>query len=195
MNPLERLVKAFTRLPGIGEKTATRLALFTLRDEKDTGRELAEALIFIKEKMHFCQQCQNLTEAELCIICRDPNRTPSLICVVEDISDLVALEKMGDYRGHYHVLHGALSPLDGVGPEELKIKSLMRRIEQGTTAEVILATNSNPSGEMTALYLKKVLAPFKISISRIASGIPIGANVEHTDAQTLSRAIESRREF
>ena len=195
MNPLAQLVKAFTRLPGIGEKTATRFALFILRDEKGAGRELAEALTLIKEKMHFCQECQNLTEGELCTICCDTNRNPSLICVVEELPDLLALEKTGDYRGRYHVLHGSIAPLDGIGPGEIRIQSLMDRVKKGKIQEVILATNPNSTGEMTALYLKKLLTPLGVPVSRIASGIPVGGNLEHTDAQTLARAMESRREF
>ena len=195
MNPLAQLVKAFTRLPGIGEKTATRYALFILRDEKGAGRELAEALTLIKEKMHFCQECQNLTEGELCTICCDANRNPHLICVVEELPDLLALEKTGDYRGRYHVLHGSIAPLDGIGPGEIRIQSLMDRVKKGKIQEVILATNPNSTGEMTALYLKKLLTPLGVPVSRIASGIPVGGNLEHTDAQTLARAMESRREF
>lgn len=196
MIPLKRLVKAFSRLPGIGEKTATRFALFLLRDETGMGHELAQALVEMKEKIHFCRQCQNLTEGDLCSICQDPNRNQTQICVVEDLSDLLALERLGgNYRGLYHVLHGSIAPLDGIGPEGLRIQALQDRIQKGDTQEVILATNPNATGEMTALYLKKLLTPYKVSISRIASGIPVGGNVEHTDAQTLARAMESRREY
>ncbi len=195
MNPLQRLVNAFCQLPGIGEKSATRLALFVLRDERGVGQELATALKFVKEKMRFCQECQNLTEAEFCSICLDTNRAANTICVVEDLADLLALEKTGDYKGRYHVLHGSIAPLDGIGPEEIRIRSLLERIKGGAIQEVILATNSNSTGEMTALYLKKQLGSYDVRVSRIASGIPVGGNVEHTDAQTLSRALESRREF
>ena len=198
MNPLERLVKAFSRLPGIGEKSATRHALFLLRDEKGLARELAEAMISMREKVRFCRICQNLTEEELCSICNNPSRDPHTICVVQEPVDLLSLEKTGEFRGLYHILHGSLSPLDGIGPDQIRIQGLVKRVKERVPAEVsevILATNPTPEGEATALYLKKILTPLKVKVTRIASGVAVGGTIEYTDAQNLSRALGTRREF
>ena len=196
-NPVERLAKALTRLPGIGSKSAMRLALFLIleKDQAGVARELADALITVKEKIRLCASCQNLTEAELCSLCRDDRRDAGSLCIVEGLVDLLALEKSGEYQGFYYLLHGAISPLDGIGPDEMRFDRLLKRIRQGKFREIILATNPNPEGEATALYLKKVLAPLGIKLSRIASGVPVGGTLEYTDSQTLIRALNTRRDY
>jgi len=193
--PLERLVRALSQLPGIGERSATRLALFLVKDEKGVADELGRALIALKEKVRFCSLCQNLTEEPVCSLCRDPARNPELLCVLEGPADLLAVEKSGEFRGFYYLLHGALSPLEGIGPEEMKLGRLVKRIREAKFSEVILATNPNAEGEATALYLKKMLSSLKIKLSRIASGVPVGGTLEYTDAQTLARSLLTRREF
>jgi len=194
-NPFERLVRSLKRLPGIGEKSATRMALFILRDTQGAAAELLSALSYVREKVRFCKICQNLSEEDLCPICRDANRDRHLVCVVQEPVDLFAVEKTADYKGLYHILHGVLSPLDGVGPEDLRISSLLKRIQEGGISEVILATNPNAEGETTALYLKKILSPLGVKITRIASGVPVGGILEYTDAQTLSKALVNRKDF
>ena len=195
-NPIDKLVTALRRLPGIGEKTAGRLALFILRDTQGLARDLISALTYVGENVRFCRSCQNLTSGDdLCDLCRDTRRDPSQICVVQEPVDQMAMEKTGDYRGLYHILHGVLSPLDGIGPDDIRIRSLVRRVSEGQVSEVILATNANSEGEATALYLKKILGPFPVRVTRLASGIPVGAILEYTDAHTLSQALGHRREF
>lgn len=194
-NPIERLVAALTRLPGIGEKTATRLAMFILRDTKGLASDLIDSLSFTLQKVRFCKNCQNLTEDEICVMCTNTNRHAKSVCVVQEPVDLMMIEKTGDYQGHYHVLHGAISPLDGIGPEEIRIQSLIDRVRAGGIEEIILATNPNPEGEATALYLKKILNEFPVRITRIASGVPVGGVVEYTDPKTLSRAMTQRHDF
>jgi recombination protein RecR len=190
-------VTALGRLPGIGEKSATRLALFILRDTKDLTADLIDSLAFVREKVRFCRLCQNLAEEELCPICSAPNRDLTRICVVQEPVDLLMVERSQEYRGLYHVLHGAIAPLDGVGPEDIRISSLLRRLKEEKTDEVILATNPNPEGEATALYLRKALAETapNLKITRIASGVPVGGVVEYTDPKTLARAMANRREY
>ncbi|MBI2083569.1 MAG: recombination protein RecR [Deltaproteobacteria bacterium] len=195
MNPFERLVKALTKLPGIGEKSASRLALFLTKEDRGISQEIANALIVMKEKIHFCKLCQNLTEEDLCSLCRDPRRNSSLLCVVEGPQDLIALEKTSEYRGLYYLLHGVISPLDGIGPDEMKFERLIKRIREGKFSEVILATNPNPEGEATALYLKKLLSSLGVKLTRIASGVPVGGTLEYSDPQTLARSLLTRREF
>lgn len=194
-DPIDRLVKALSRLPGIGEKSAMRLALFIVRDAKGLALELGEALDVVRERVRFCKDCQNLTEVELCAVCRDHDRDPRVICVVQEPVDLLMVEKTGEYRGLYHVLHGALSPLDGVGPEDIRTQALIQRLREKDVGEVILATNPNPEGEATALYLKKALAAFPVKITRIASGVPVGGTLEYTDAKTLAKSLGNRKEF
>lgn len=199
-NPIDRLVAALSRLPGIGEKSATRLALFILRDSKGLSTELIDALTFVREKVRFCKLCQNLSEEDLCPFCSDPARDRSRICVVQEPVDLLMVERSQEYRGLYHVLHGAVAPLDGVGPEDIRAASLIKRLrnpEGAPVAEVILATNPNPEGEATALYLKKALAEANpaVKVTRIASGVPVGGAVEYTDAKTLARALANRRDY
>lgn len=196
-NPIERLVNALSRLPGIGEKSATRLALFILRDTKGLSADLIDALSHVREKVRFCRVCQNLTEEETCALCTDPQRERSRICVVQEPVDLLMVERTGEFHGLYHVLHGAISPLDGVGPEDIRVTSLLRRIKEDGVNEVILATNPNPEGEATALFLKKAVSEAApgLSVTRIASGVPVGGSVEYTDPKTLARALSNRQSY
>ena len=192
---LARLVEQLGRLPGIGEKTATRLAMFILNADREYAEALAEAVWAVKAETTLCQECFGLAEGKRCAICLDPKRNDEAICVVEEPADLIALEKVHEYRGRYHVLHGVLSPLDGIGPEELKIAPLLERLRRGAAKEVIIATNPTTEGEATALYLAKVIKPLGLRVSRIARGIPMGGDVEYTDVVTLGRALEGRREM
>ena len=192
---LARLVQELGRLPGIGEKTATRLAMFILNSDRSYVENLAEAIWAVKAETTLCQECFSLAEGDLCVICRDPQRTEQTICVVEEPADQMAVERIHDYHGRYHVLHGVLAPLDGIGPEELKISPLIERLKRGHTQEVIVATNPTVEGEATALYLAKQIKPLGIRVSRIAHGIPMGGDVEYIDSVTLGRAIEGRRDM
>lgn len=192
---LNTLIDELCRLPGIGEKTAQRLAFFMLRTPQVRTERLAQAIREIKEKIIFCSQCSSITEIDPCPICTDPSRDRSLICVVEDPSDVFLIERTSVYKGLYHVLMGALSPLDGIGPEQLTIDTLMRRIEQGGVREVICATNPNMEGEATVLYLAKLLKPRGIRLTRLAHGLPVGGHLEYADEITLSRSLEGRRDF
>jgi len=192
---LARLVQELEKLPGIGEKTATRLALFILGADRAYAENLAEAIWAVKTETAYCRECFGLAEGELCPVCRDPQRGEELICVVEEPADQLAIERAHEYRGRYHVLHGVLAPLDGIGPEELKIAPLLERLRRNHTREVIIATNPTVEGEATALYLAKLIKPLGICVSRIAHGIPMGGDVEYVDAVTLGRAIEGRREM
>jgi recombination protein RecR len=192
---LARLVQELGRLPGIGEKTATRLAMFILNSDRAYVENLAEAIWAVKAETTLCQECFSLAEGELCAICRDPQRAEDTICVVEEPADQMAVERIHDYRGRYHVLQGVLAPLDGIGPDELKIAPLMERLKRGKTYEVIIATNPTVEGEATALYLAKQIKPLGIRVSRIAHGIPMGGDVEYIDSVTLGRAIEGRRDM
>jgi len=192
---LARLVQELGKLPGIGEKTATRLALYILGAGREYVESLAEAIWSVKAETTLCRECFGLAEGELCPVCNNPQRADDSICVVEEPADLMAVERVHEYRGRYHVLHGVLAPLNGVGPEELKIAPLIERLQRGNTREVIIATNPTVEGEATALYLAKVIKPLGIRVSRIAHGIPMGGDVEYVDAVTLGRAIEGRREM
>jgi len=183
------------KFPGVGEKSATRLAFYILRSSSDYARSLSSAILEVKEKIRLCSSCQSLTEVDPCSICSDPKRDGETICVVEEPSDLLAIEKTGAFKGLYHVLHGVLSPLDGVGSEDLKIGDLIKRLGGDTVSEIIVATNPNVEGEATALYLAKMVKPLGIKLTRIASGVPVGSDLEYIDQYTLSRAIEARREF
>jgi len=193
--PVARLIDAFQRLPGIGPKTAQRLTFYMLKRPPDEARELGEALIAMKEKITYCRTCFNVTDEDPCRLCTDPRRDERVICVVEEPNDLLAMERTGEFRGRYHVLLGALSPLDGVGPDDLKIRELLARLEGRETAEIILATNPNVEGEATALYLAKLLRPLAVRITRIARGLPVGGDLEYADQVTLSKALEGRREI
>ena len=191
---IERLINYLARLPGIGRKSAGRLAFHILKMPKEEAMEFAGAIIDVKEKVGFCSICFNISESDPCHICRDDNRRTDIICVVEEASDLVALEKAEGYRGLYHVLGGRISPLDGIGPDDLKIAPLLKRIENGVN-ELVIATNPNVEGEATALYLAKLVRPLGIKITRIARGLPVGGDLEYADGITLSRALEGRQEI
>ena len=192
---LNELAAQFERLPGIGKKTAQRLSYFILEQPPERAKKFAEALVNAREKIHFCECCQALTDLDKCSICNDDNRDKSVICVVENPKDIIAFERTREYRGLYHVLHGAISPLDGVGPEQLKIKELMSRLADGTVTEVIMATNPTVEGEATASYISRLLKPMGIKISRLAYGIPVGGELEYADEVTLSRALDGRNEI
>jgi recombination protein RecR len=193
--PVAALIEEFSKLPGVGVKTAQRLTFFILRSPTDQARRLAEAIMRVKESIVYCSLCFNITESDPCNICSNPNRDQEIICVVEEPLDVLALEKTGAYKGLYHVLHGALSPVEGIGPKDLRIEELLKRVRQGNVREVILATNPNFEGEYTANYIQKELKPFNIHITGLARGLPIGGDLEYADEGTLSRAIEGRREM
>jgi recombination protein RecR len=194
-DPLNRLVAQLSKLPGIGEKTAQRLAFHILRAPPEYATDLVAALQEVKTKVRLCDRCFSLTEAQLCGFCTDPRRDERQLCVVEGIADLMALEKTREYKGRYHVLHGVLSPLDGVGPEQLRIQELLVRLEDGKVEEVIVATNPDVEGEATALYLMKLLKPMGIRVTRLAQGLPMGGDLEFADQATLARALSGRREL
>ena len=194
-NVVENLISELTRLPGIGKKTAQRLAFFIMGMPGEDALSMAKAIITIKEKARFCNQCFNITEDEICSICRDPRRNSEKICVVEEPSNLIVIENTKIYNGHYHVLLGALSPIDGITPERLKIGELIERVRQNNISEVIIATNPNTKGETTAQYISKELKPLGVKISRIAYGLPIGGDIEFADEVTLSKALEGRNEM
>ncbi len=192
---LTRVVEAFRRLPGIGPKTASRLAFYILTMKKEEVEEMAAALVEARRKIRECRRCRNLTEEELCSICRDARRDASLLCVVQDPRDIIVIEKTAQYRGHYFVLHGALSPLDGVGPEELKLDLLLKHLQNGGIAEVIIATNPNVEGDATAHYIAESARRLGLRITRIGFGLPVGGDLEYADELTMSRALEARREI
>ena len=189
---LEKLITEIAKLPGLGRKSAARLALFILRQSEEDAQRLADSILDVKRKIHLCSVCANLTEEDTCSICQDPKRDHNLICVVETPGDVITLEKTGVFRGLYHVLGGAMSPLDGIGPHDLRVKELFDRVKIGTVREVILATNPTPEGDATALFLAHELNEKKIPVSRIARGVPIGAELENVDEVTLARALEGR---
>lgn len=193
--PIMRLIQEFSKLPGIGEKTATRLAIHILNSSNGYAAALAKSLIDVKEKIKVCRECFNLSDKEICSICSDLNRRDDVVCVIEGINDLAAIEKTGGFKGKYHVLHGVLSPLKGIGPDDVKIMELVNKVEKGDVKEVIIATNPNVDGEATALYITKALKSFNIKVTRIATGIPMGSDLEYIDAATLGMAIEGRREM
>lgn len=192
---MTRLVKELARLPGIGEKTASRLAFNLLNRSRNDVIALAEALLEMKERVGLCSGCFGLSDTPQCATCIDPARDPGLICVVEGPADLMAMERARSFNGIYHVLHGAIAPLDGIGPDDIKINELITRIQAGTTREIIIATNATVEGEATALYLAKVLKPTEVKLSRLARGLPAGGDLEYSDAATLSSAIAGRREL
>ncbi len=192
--PIDQLIEALTRLPGIGRKTASRLAFHILRSDLSEAQELARAILDVKEKIHLCSICFNLTDEDPCRICRDENRNREILCVVEGPNDLIAIENTGTFTGRYHVLHGTISPLEGVGPDDIKIKELMGRLQRKEVGEVILATNPTVEGGTTALYLTELIKPLGMKVTRIAYGIPMGGEIEYSDGMTLSKALEGRRE-
>lgn len=194
--PVARLIDALQRLPGIGPKTAQRLTFFLLKRPAEEVRELSSSLMAVKEQIGYCTTCFNVTDQDPCRLCSDPTRDNNLLCVVEEPNDLLAMERTGEYKGRYHVLLGALSPLDGVGPDDLKVRELLVRLDAGgPTTEIILATNPNVEGEATALYLARLLRPLGVRITRIARGLPVGGDLEYADQVTLSKALEGRREI
>ena len=192
---MTRLIQQLTRLPGIGEKTAGRLAFHILRVDREYAQALADALLAVKDETRLCSTCFALTEADPCPICTDPARVPDAICVVEEPADLLAVERAHEFRGRYHVLHGTLAPLDGIGPDELKIQPLLVRLRDGSIREVIVATNPTAEGEATALYLARLIKPLGLKVTRIAHGIPVGGDLEYVDVMTVGRALEGRREM
>ena len=193
--PLENLVEQFARLPGIGSKSAQRLAFYVLNLPKEEARAFADAILAAKETVTCCPVCQNLTAGGLCPICASPRRDHTVICVVADPRDVVAMERAREYNGLYHVLHGVLSPMNHVGPDDLHIKSLLDRVSKGEVQEVIMATNPDTEGEATAMYLARLLRPFGVKVTRLAYGIPVGGHLEFADDATLMRALEGRREI
>jgi recombination protein RecR len=195
MDPIARLVEALTKLPGIGQKSASRLAFHILGSSEEYTRGLAQAILDVKEKIRLCSVCLNITDQETCRLCLDPNRSDEIICVVEEPNDLYAIEKTGSFRGKYHVLHGVISPLDGIGPDEIHVKELLLRLKAGTVKEVLLATNPVVEGDATALYLKEQIKPLGIKVTRIARGIPVGGDLEYTDGATLTDAIRGRQDL
>jgi recombination protein RecR len=193
--PVSRLIEELSKLPGIGPKSAARLTYYLLRIPEAEARALAEAIIAVKEKTLFCDSCQNITDSNPCTICASKERDHSIICVVKEPLDILALERTGQYKGLYHVLHGVLSPMDGIGPDDLKIKELLQRLKTGPVKEIILATNPNLEGEATAMYLQRLLSPFGIRLTRLARGLPVGGDLEYADEVTLTHAIEGRQEM
>ncbi|GGA58807.1 recombination protein RecR [Kroppenstedtia guangzhouensis] len=193
--PISNLIDGFMRLPGIGPKTAQRLAFFVLGMEEEDVMELAKALVHAKRDLKRCQVCSNITDQPVCSICRDKNRDRSMICVVQDPRDVIAMERTREYVGLYHVLHGAISPMEGIGPDELSIPDLLKRLEDETVQEMILATNPNIEGEATAMYLQRLVKPFGVKVTRIAHGLPVGGDLEYADEVTLTKALEGRREL
>ena len=193
--PVQDLIDELGRLPGVGPKSAQRIAFHLLKVEPADAERLARAIHEVKAKVHFCKVCFNVAEGELCRICRDPRRDPSLVCVVEEPRDLVAVERTQEFKGRYHVLGGAISPIEGIGPDDLRIRELLRRLESEGVREVILATNPNIEGEATAMYLARLLTPLGVRVTRIASGLPVGGDLEYADEITLGRAFAGRRDM
>ena len=193
--PLETLIEQFQRLPGIGRKSAQRLAFHVLSLPEGGAEAFAQAILDARGSIHTCRVCQNLTEGDLCSICADQRRDKTTICVVTDPKDLIAIERTREYHGLYHVLHGVISPLNDVGPEQLKIRELLHRVAEGDVQEIIMATNPDTEGETTALYLTRLLKPFNVKVTRLAYGVPVGGHLEFSDEVTLTRALEGRREI
>ncbi len=191
--PIAKLIEELAKLPGIGKRTAERLAFYILNLEEKEASNLADAITSAKKQITFCPVCQSLTDVSPCSICANPRRDKSIICVVENPKDILAIEKTKEYNGLYHVLHGAISPMDGVGPEMLKIKELLNRLSLGEVKEIIMATNPSIEGEATAMYIAKLISPLGVTVTRIAHGIPVGGDLEYADEITLTRAIEGRR--
>lgn len=193
--PLEELIQSFERLPGIGRKTAARLAMYVISDRTGMAEKFAQSLVNAKKAIRYCSVCQNITDREVCSICSNPARDKSVICVVEVPQDVMAFERTNEYHGVYHVLHGVLSPLDGVGPDDIKLKELTARLSGGEVKEMIIATNPTVEGEATANYISRLVKPLNIKVTRLAYGIPAGGNLEYADAITLAHALEGRNEI
>jgi recombination protein RecR len=192
---LAKLIDAFTRLPGIGSKTAGRLAFHVLRMKEEDVTDFAKALVNVKRNLHYCSVCCNITDIDPCRICQDKSRDASIICVIQEPKDLVAMERTREFRGYYHVLHGAISPMEGIGPDEIYVAELLKRLGDDTVQELIMATNPNIEGEATAMYLSRLIKPFGIKVTRIAHGLPVGGDMEYADEVTLTKALEGRREL
>ena len=192
--PVQSLVDELGRLPGIGPKSAQRIAFYLLKSAPEDAKRLARSIVEAKERVSWCRRCFNFAEGDLCVYCRDDRRDPALLCVVEEPRDIVAVERTQEYRGRYHVLLGAISPIEGIGPDQLKVKELLARVNDEGVQEVILATNPNIEGEATAMYLARLLKPLGLRVTRIASGLPVGGDLEYADEVTLGRALEGRRE-
>lgn len=193
--PLEKLIEELSKLPGIGRKTAMRLAFHIMSMDEAAAAELSGAIVNAKNKIKLCSICQSLTDSDTCKICQNPKRDKSIICVVETPRDLISMEKTNEYKGLYHVLHGAISPIDGIGPEDIKIKELLSRLSDSEVREVIMATNPTVEGEATAMYIARLIKPFGIAVTRIAHGIPVGGDLEYVDSITLAHALEGRRQI
>ncbi|MFF0830613.1 recombination mediator RecR [Brevibacillus sp. NPDC003359] len=193
--PVSKLIDGFMKLPGIGPKTAGRLAFFVINMKEDDVLDLAKALVNAKRQLHYCSVCNNITDLDPCHICRDKRRDGSVICVVQEPRDVVAMEKTREFEGYYHVLHGAISPMDGIGPEDIRIPDLLKRLGDEQVREVILATNPNIEGEATAMYISRLIKPFGIRVTRIAHGLPVGGDLEYADEVTLTKALEGRRDL
>lgn len=193
--PLQRLIEEFRRLPGIGQKSAQRIAFHVLRNSRDDAARLAQAMLDVKDNLGICAECNNISDGELCSFCRDPHRDRTSVCVVEEPHNVLPIEATRTFEGVYHVLHGAISPLRGIGPEQLKIKGLLDRIAKGDVKEIILATNPTVEGEATAVYLSRLLKPLGLKVTRIAMGIPVGSDLEFADEVTMSKSLENRREM
>ncbi|MCZ8514603.1 recombination mediator RecR [Paenibacillus filicis] len=193
--PLAKLIDSFSRLPGIGPKTAGRLAFHVLRMKEDDVMDFAKALVNVKRNLHYCSVCCNITDTDPCRICQDKSRDASIICVVQEPKDLVAMERTKEFNGYYHVLHGAISPMEGIGPDEIRIADLLKRLSDEQVQELILATNPNIEGEATAMYLSRLVRPFGLKVTRIAHGLPVGGDLEYADEVTLTKALEGRREL
>ena len=193
--PLERLIERLRKLPGIGQKWAQRLAFHLMRGDEAEARALAEAILEVKEKIRLCSVCFNITDTDPCMVCADAGRDRTALCVIEEPNNLATIDKTGQFRGLYHVLHGALSPLKGIGPDDLKIPALLERLRDGTVKEVILATNPNVEGEATATYLSRLLKPIGVKVTRIALGLPVGSELDYADEVTVGKALEGRREI
>lgn len=193
--PISKLIDGFMKLPGIGPKTAARLAFFVLKMREDDVLDLAKALVNAKRNLHYCSVCYNITDVDPCHICRDARRDPTVICVVQEPKDVIAMEKTKEFEGSYHVLHGAISPIEGIGPEELRITELIKRLQDETVQEIILATNPTIEGEATAMYISRLVKPSGIRVTRIAHGLPVGGDLEYADEVTLAKALEGRRDI
>jgi len=193
--PIARLIDELRKLPGIGQKTAQRLAYSLLRRPREDAERLSRAIIDVKEKIRYCSRCNNFSDQDPCNYCTSPSRTQETICVVEEPNDILSIEKTREYHGQYHVLHGVLSPINGIGPEDLKLKNLLERLREGNVREIILATNPNVEGEATAIYLAKLLKPVGVRVSRIALGLPVGSDLEFADEVTMTKALEGRHEL
>ena len=192
---IEKLIESFEKLPSIGNKTAARLAFYILDRPEEEVKEFVDAIINAKKNLKYCSKCFNISDTDPCEICSNPRRDESVICVVEDVKDVVAMERTHEFNGLYHVLHGSISPMNGVGPDDIKIKELLSRLMDGTVKELILATNPRVEGEATAMYISKLVKPMGVKVTRIAHGIPVGGDLEYTDEVTLSKALEGRREL